>query len=100
MKNLTTIIILLVAAGCSSQDRKLTEEEKKIVGTYEAKKEETTVKLVLLENGKSEHWVNGEKKGEATWKLVEKEVHVPGRKRLFFGMVKTQEFTKLNQTVI
>ena len=78
-------MILFVAVGCSSQDRKLTEEEKKIVGTYEAKKEETTVKLVLLENGKSEHWVNGEKKGEATWKLVEKEVHVLGRKRLFFG---------------
>ena len=56
-----------------------------LVGTYEAKKEETTVKLVLLENGKSEHWVNGEKKGEATWKIVEKEVRVLGRKRLFFG---------------
>ena len=57
-----------------------------------------TVKLVLLENGKSEHWVNGEKKGKATWKLRKpgakanqelslavKEVHVLGRKRLFFG---------------
>ena len=66
--------------------KKLTpEEQQKVVGTYEAKKEETAVKLVLLENGKSEHWVNGEKKGEATWKLVEKEVHVLGRKRLFFG---------------
>ena len=64
--------------------KELTSEEK-VVGTYEAKKEEATVKLVLLENGKSEHWVNGEKKGEATWKLVEKEVHVLGRKRLFFG---------------
>ena len=60
-------------------------KEEKLVGSYKAKKEETTVKLVLLENGKSEHWVNGEKKGEATWKLVEKEVHVLGRKRLFFG---------------
>ena len=68
-----------------AENKKLTAEEEKLVGSYEAKKEETNVNLVLLENGKSEHWVNGEKKGEATWKLVEKEVHVLGRKRLFFG---------------
>ena len=77
---------LLTELGVRNEKgKKLTAEEEKLVGTYEAKKEETTVKLVLLENGKSEHWVNGEKKGEATWKLVEKEVHVLGRKRLFFG---------------
>ena len=77
---------LLTELGVRNEKgKKLTAEEKKLVGSYEAKKEETTVKLVLLENGKSEHWVNGEKKGEATWKLVEKEVHVLGRKRLFFG---------------
>ena len=77
---------LLTELGVRNEmGKKLTAEEEKLVGTYEAKKEETTVKLVLLENGKSEHWVNGEKKGEATWKLVEKEVHVLGRKRLFFG---------------
>ena len=78
---------LLTELGVRNEKgKKLTpEEQQKVVGTYEAKKEETTVKLVLLENGKSEHWVNGEKKGEATWKLVEKEVHVLGRKRLFFG---------------
>ena len=77
---------LLTELGVRNEKgKKLTAEEEKLVGSYEAKKEETTVKLVLLENGKSEHWVNGEKKGEATWKLVEKEVHVLGRKRLFFG---------------
>ena len=93
MKNLITIFIMLVAAGCGKTEVETKTETKTerifdgdqppldlpLVGTYEAKKEETTVKLVLLENGKSEHWVNGEKKGEATWKIVEKEVLVVGK---------------------
>ena len=73
----------MVGVGCSKGEAKRLEDS--FFGMYELKIDEDTVKLVLLENGKSEHWVNGEKKGEATWKLVEKEVHVLGRKRLFFG---------------
>ncbi len=82
MKNLITIIVMLVAVGCG---KSLTEEEK-LVGSYEGKIfEDWAVKLVFLENGKNQFYVGGKKVDEGTWKIVEKEVHVLGRKRLFFG---------------
>ena len=88
MKNFVTILIMLVAADCGTTEvenihqieiKVFTKED--VAGSYEKTYTGDTTKLVLLENGKSEHLVNGEKKGEATWKLVEKEVHVLGRKR-------------------
>ena len=72
MKNLI-IILILFSFGCG---KNLTEEEK-LVGSYELKSKHTaTQKTVLLENGKSECWMNGQKTEEPTWKLAGKEVHV------------------------
>ena len=42
---------MLVAVGCG-KSKSLTEEEK-LVGTYEAKRGETTLKIVCLENRKA-----------------------------------------------
>ena len=72
MKNLI-IILILFSFGCG---KNLTEEEK-LVGSYVLKSKHTAIqKTVLLENGKSECWMNGQKTEEPTWKLVGKEVHV------------------------
>ena len=86
MKYITLIIGLLVV-GCekggeitigvppkAKSVKELTKED--IVGSYEAKGDEGTIKFVLLENGKAELYVNGEKKNEGTWKMAGKEVHV------------------------
>ena len=87
MKNLITIIIMLVAAGCGKSEvetktetetgkteKKPLSPEEKLVGSYEAKKYDMTVKLVLLENGKGEVYAEGNR-WKATWKIVGKEVH-------------------------
>ena len=72
MKNLI-IILILFSFGCG---KNLTEEEK-LVGSYVLKSKHTAIqKTVLLENGKSECWMNGQKTEEPTWELVGKEVHV------------------------
>ena len=71
MKVLITVVIGLLVVGCGG--RSLTEEEKKVVGSYEAKVEGVTVKLVFLENGKVEHYRNEEGR---EWKIDEKKVHV------------------------
>jgi len=63
-------------------NRELTAEEEKLVGSYEVKSRDTTSKLVLLKNGKSEFSTNGEKKKDGTWEMpllrfeLGKEVHV------------------------
>ena len=76
MKNLTAILIMLVAVGCGKSP------EEKIVGTYEAKRGETTLKIVFLGNKKAEKYSNrvgnffGEQKvNDGSWKLIGKEVH-------------------------
>ena len=78
MKNLLILItIMLVGVGCG---RNLTEEEKKllkkVVGSYEytslfAESE----RFDLLENGKVNRYINGEK-FERKWKVLKKEVLV------------------------
>ena len=65
-----------------AENKKLTAEEEKLVGSYEAKIGDTTLKLVFFENGKSEFSENGEKKKDGTWEMpllrfeLGKEVHV------------------------
>jgi hypothetical protein len=54
--------------------KELTKED--VVGTYEEKIGNLTIKSVLLETGKVEIFLNGEKYAEYTWKIVEKEVHI------------------------
>ena len=98
MKYITLIIGLLVA-GCGKQEQTDTNEstlstntnkvngttakpeneltlEEKIVGTYEKKFDEGTMKLVILENGTVEKYKNGEKTDDFEWKTVGKEVHL------------------------
>ena len=98
MKYITLIIGLLVA-GCGKQEQTDTNEstlstntnkvngttakpeneltlEEKIVGTYEKKFDEGTMKLVFLGNGTVEKYKNGEKTDDFEWKIVGKEVHL------------------------
>ena len=66
MKNLITILILLVAVGCgeaayqiSSIGSPIEKLEEKIVGSYEDIHEDHFIhKLVFLENGKTESYMN------------------------------------------
>ena len=62
--------------GTKTTPRKLTAEEEKVVGTYEGKKDGFTFRVVFLPNGVCEGYANGKKQeGEATWKIVNREVH-------------------------
>ena len=56
---------------------KLTAEEQKVVGEYEHKRGEDTYRVVLLENGIAERYINGKKdEREFKWKITkEGELH-------------------------
>jgi hypothetical protein len=79
MKTLITIFIMLIAVGCS----KPAKIEDSVVGTYEAKivmKQSGvptlfTLKYVLLENRNIEVYEDGERKEDAKWEMVGKEIH-------------------------
>jgi hypothetical protein len=99
MKLLISILIGLLVVGCGKTEplgsgneynaglaidqntttakpvKELTLEEK-IVGTYEKKFDEGTMKLVILENGTVEKYKNGEKTDDFEWKIVGEEVHL------------------------
>ena len=107
MKTLITILILFVATGClrevepetqtvteTENTEKPLSPEEKLVGSYEAKIYGNVVKAVFHENGKSDHWMNGQKEVEGTWKLVEKEVHI---KNTFFEEVDIEEVTDIHR---
>jgi hypothetical protein len=49
------------ATPTAKPTKELTAEEKKVVGTYEVKKDGNTLRIVLLENGVFENYVNGKK---------------------------------------
>ena len=91
MKYIVLIIGLLVV-GCGKQEKADTNEstptttakpvkeltlEEKVVGAYEIKGGEYTIKIILLENGGGEAYVNGKKQEEdMKWKMAGNEVHV------------------------
>ena len=58
----------------AAENKKLKEED--VIGTYEAKRGNFTFRLVLLENGTSERYLDEEKENGEPWKLVENEVHL------------------------
>ncbi len=80
MKYIVLIIGLLVV-GCGKQEQTDTEKpvkeltlREKVVGEYEMKEGEDTLRIVLLENGVGEEYVNGKKEDDdAKWKLVDGE---------------------------
>jgi len=61
--------------------RPTSAEEQKVVGEYEFKTDEDTVRLVLLENGIWEGYVNGKKsKGDCKWSISKDgELHIIGK---------------------
>jgi len=56
--------------------RTITLEEKDIVGTYEYETDTHTIKLVLLENGVRELYLNGRKESETKWSIANGELHI------------------------
>jgi hypothetical protein len=61
----------------STTTRELTTEEKKVVGIYERKYYQNTIRIALLENGTGESIFNGVTKPmEDKWSLVGKELHL------------------------
>ena len=83
MKNLITILILFVAFGCGKSEplspetsTQVLSSYAKLFGSYEIKEDGETIRIVLLENGKYEAWIDGEKKDDGTWKIEAKEVYL------------------------
>ena len=76
MRILALMILGLLVVGCGKTKTETKTEtqspEEKLVGSYG----NINDKLVLLENGKTEYWLNGEKKNDGTWKFEGKEVHI------------------------
>ena len=54
----------------------LTAEEQKVIGSYVRKTGSKTRKLGLLENGKVESYLDGDKVREGSWKMAGNEVHI------------------------
>ena len=79
MKTLIVLVVGLLAVGC---EKKLTPEQKlrdSVLGEYEHKFENGfTYKLVFLDNGIREFYLNGEKTNEGKWSVVKEEIHVKG----------------------
>ena len=85
---LMTTVVMLV--GCGKREQPVHPEggsstnskpvvgltlKEKVVGSYDGKVGKNNIKFVLLENGKVESYLNGEKIGRGKWKLAGNEVH-------------------------
>ena len=66
-------IVLLGGGGTTPADKALIEN---VAGVYEGKDGEITLRLILLDNGKCEEYIDGGKQGKREWVLSDKEVHV------------------------
>ena len=81
MKYITLIIGLLVGGCATTPTKELTPEENKalrdsVVGTYEQKYVDgVTYRVVLLDNGVYEWYVEGKKSAEAKWEIVNRQIH-------------------------
>ncbi len=84
-RTLIILIVGLLSVGCETPKQKalmLTPEEQKalrdsVVGEYEYKSVDGfTRKLVFLENGVYEWYVNGRKQTKRKWSIVDGETHV------------------------
>ena len=72
MKNIILLVAVMVVSACASMPT-----VKSVAGTYEIKRGENTFRMVLLENGVVEGYINGENEVlEGKWKLTkEGEIH-------------------------
>ena len=92
MKYITLIIGLLVV-GCGKQEQTDTNEStptttekpvkeltlrEKVIGSYEVKLGEKSVRIDLLETGIVEYYINGKKddETEGKWKIVNKQIYL------------------------
>jgi len=80
---LIPILIGLLVVGCGTPDSNVTEEatviqptREDVVGSYEHKREKLTFRVVLLDNGVAEHYLNDTKIDEDKWRIVGREIHI------------------------
>ena len=71
IKTLLILNALMLVGACAS-----TPTMKDVFGTYELKEGETSIRIVLLENGKAEHYSNDKKDVESRWELADAEIHI------------------------
>ena len=83
MKALIPILIGLLVVGCCTPASNVTEEatviqptREDVVGSYVHKREKLTFRVVLLDNGVAEHYLNDTKIDEDKWRIVGKEIHI------------------------
>ena len=77
--------------------KELTLEEK-VVGEYEIKEDGNTGRLVLLENGIAEAYLNGKKaEDEGKWKIVDGEIHADDGGIVVFSINKGSSITAIAQ---
>jgi len=87
MKNTLLVIVVLLVVGCGSDKQSKTENsikpvkeltlEEKVVGTYEIMIGKTTMRLVFLENGLTEQYIDDyDKQAEGKWIIVDREIHI------------------------
>ena len=71
MKNTLLVIVVLLVGGCAATSTL----EEKVVGVYERKIGEDTIRLVFLKNGVRKGYANGKKAEEGKWSAVGGEIH-------------------------
>ena len=71
MKNTLLVIVVLLAGGCAAPSTL----EEKVVGTYERKIGEDTIRLIFLKNGVRKGYANDKKAEEGKWSVVGGEIH-------------------------
>ena len=91
MKSLIVLVVGLLSVGCEKggeitigeppkEEPAMNPEQKplrdSVLGEYELKEDGNTFKIVLLENGVYEQYVNGSKLIESKWSIVDGEIHV------------------------
>ena len=79
MKNTLLIVAVLVLSACATTWEYLNTPiptVKSVTGTYERNIDGDAHKLVFLENGVRESYLNGKKVNERKWSIVNGELHV------------------------
>ena len=75
MKNTLLVIVALLVGGCATKPVKELTLREQVIGTYDRKIGQDTVRLVFLENGVRKGYANGKKAEEGKWSAVGGEIH-------------------------